>query len=160
MAQVTDVNGAPDDLSLRPWQTDDVEFLASLMEDAEVRRFLGGPVARDEALRRARRLTEDVPWGYFVVEATGDPVGTVTFDRKRGPWEVSFQLAHDSWGRGLMAEALVEAVAWFRAQQPGEQLIAVTQVRNTAARRTIERSGGVPESEFEQYGEQQVQYVL
>ena len=59
-----------------------------------------------------------------------------------------------------MTDALGQAVAWFRAQLPHERLIAVTQIRNTAARRTIERSGGVPESEFEQYGEQQVQYAL
>lgn len=38
--------------------------------------------------------------------------------------------------------------------------MAVTQVRNVAVRRTIERSGGLPELEFEQYAEQQVQYRL
>lgn len=150
----------PNGVSLRPWQTDDVPFLASLMEDAEVRRFVGGPVEREEALLRARRLTGDLPWGYFVVVVASDPVGTLTFDRKRGPWEVSFQLARHVWGRGVMADALGQAVAWLRAQQPDERPITVTQIQNTAARRTIERSGGVPESEFEQYGEQQVQYAL
>lgn len=160
LARVMAQSGDSYTVSLRPWKPDDVTFLSGLMEDAEVRRFVGGPVERDEALRRARRLTDNIPWGYFVVMMGSDPVGTLTFDRKRGPWEVSFQLARPAWGRGVMADALGQAIAWFRAETPDERLIAVTQTRNTAARRTIERSGGVPESEFEQYGEQQVQYAL
>jgi RimJ/RimL family protein N-acetyltransferase len=157
---VTSEHGETNAVSLRPWQALDVAFLASLMQDEEVRRFVGGPVEREEALRRARRLTDDVPWGYFIVVVGSDPVGTVTFDRKRGPWEVSFQLARPAWGRGIMTAALSQAIAWFRAERPHERLIAVTQIGNTAARIALERAGGVPESEFEQYGEQQVQYAL
>jgi RimJ/RimL family protein N-acetyltransferase len=59
-----------------------------------------------------------------------------------------------------MTRALHQAIEWFRANEPHEQLIAATQVRNESARRTIERSGGVREREFEQYGEQQMQYGL
>jgi ribosomal-protein-alanine N-acetyltransferase len=147
-------------VSLRPWVRDDREFLAQLFGDPEVRRFVGGPVEPEEASRRATQLTEDTPWGYFVVIEGCDPVGTVTFDRKRGPWEVSFQLCRSAWGRGVMTRALHQAVEWFRANEPHEHLIAVTQVRNESARRTIERSGGVRERAFQQYGDQQVQYTL
>ena len=150
--------GEPVAVSIRPWRRDDRELLVDLMVDAEVRRFVGGPVEPEDALRRATRLTEDTPWGYFVVVLGSDAVGTLTFDRKRGPWEVSFQLRRSAWGRGVMTGALRQAVEWFRVNEPHEQLIAVTQVRNEAARRTIERSGGLPERQFEQYGEQQVQY--
>ena len=36
--------------------------------------------------------------------------GTVSFDRKRRPWELSLQLRRDCWGLGLMTEAVQTAL--------------------------------------------------
>jgi ribosomal-protein-alanine N-acetyltransferase len=147
-------------VTLRDWGPDDAGFIAALLSDDDVRRLVGGSLEPSEAARRAASLASDVPWGWFLVLKDLAPVGTVTFDRKRGPWEVSFQLVRAAWGRGVMTDALAQAVRWFRSEQPDEPLIAVTQTVNAAARRTLERCGGVVEAEFEQYGAPQVQYRL
>jgi len=147
-------------VSLRPWAPGDRGFLVELMTDPEVRRYLGGAVDTDVAKERSERCTAPAPWGYFVIELDGVPVGTVTYDRKRGPWEVSFQLERGSWGRGVMSVALTHAVEWFRAIEPRTALIAVTQRENVAARTAIVRAGGRAESEFEHYGARQIQYVF
>ena len=94
-------HGEPNGVSLRPWQTDDVAFLASLMQDAEVRRFVGGPVEREEALRRARRLTDDLPWGYFVVVVGSDLVGTLGSITSAGRGKSRSSWLEPSGGEGL-----------------------------------------------------------
>lgn len=149
-----------DDVSLRPWRPDDRDLLVSLLVDPDVRRFVGGALEPSEARRRAVALLADVPAGYFVVIHGTSAVGTLTFDRKRGPWEVSFQLSRAAWGNGIMPIALRRAISWFRTERPQERLIAVTQRENLAARRTIESAAGVQEREFEQYGAHQIQYRL
>jgi RimJ/RimL family protein N-acetyltransferase len=147
-------------VALRPWAPTDRDLLVGLMVDPEGRRYLGGPVDRDVAEQRVSARTGSASYGSFVVELDGTPVGTVTFDRKRGPWEVSFQLAAVGRGRGAMSCALRQAVRWFRAAEPEEPLIAVTQESNWPARRTIERVGGRATAVLEQYGQRQVEYLL
>lgn len=159
-APSTATNVPRGEVRLRAWRTDDVALLASLMTDPDVRRFVGGPLDPAQAAERAAAIASSAPWGYFVIEEDGRPVGTLTFDRKRGPWEVSFQLQRSAWGRGVMTAALELGVVWFREQEPEEPLIAVTQEANIAARRTITRCGGTAVERFEQYGLAQIRYDL
>lgn len=84
----------------------------------------------------------------------------MSFARKRGPWEVSYSLRRDCWGKGLMTEALRAAVAWFFAATAGEPVIAVTQAANERSRRLLERVGAHLDSEFEQYDTLQLQYAF
>ncbi len=143
---------------LRLVQPGDETALVGLMTDPEVRRYIGGPREPEEA--RASIHLDDIWWGSFVVAQVSDDevVGTLSFARKRGPWEVSFQLRADLWGQGLMSEAMMLALTWFFASQDESVCIAVTQDANTRTRRLLERSGGVLTAEFEQYGLPQLQY--
>ncbi len=95
---------------LRLVQPGDETALVGLMTDPEVRRYIGGPREPEEA--RASIYLDDIWWGSFVVAQVSDDevVGTLSFARKRGPWEVSFQLRADLWGQGLMSEALMLAL--------------------------------------------------
>lgn len=146
---------------LRTWGPPDRPALISLMTDPQVREYLGGPIPLDTAEQRITDRLADVPWCYFVIIDNDDTVvGTLTFDRKTGPWEVSFQLAPRAWGRGLMTQALIEAIDQFRVRHPGEVLIAVTQQANRRARNTLERVGGILDGAFEYKGELQVRYVI
>lgn len=145
-------------LRLREHASGDREAIVSLLTDEEVRRYVGGP--RTEADARSRPL--DKAWGHFAVAdgTSNQLVGTVSFDQKRGPWEISFQLRRSEWGKGLMSEAVRASREWFFNFNDADVFIAVTQVANERTRRLLERVGGQRVKELEQYGVQQVEYVF
>lgn len=45
--------------------------------------------------------------------ATDEVIVSGDICRKRGPWEISFQLRQASWGQGLATEALISVIEWF-----------------------------------------------
>lgn len=96
---------------LRQHELQGREDLVGLFTDEHVRRYVGCPMTEAEA--RSRVL--DTAWGHFaVVGVIGNAMlDTLSFDQKRGPWEVSFQLRLSEWGKGLMCEALGAARDWF-----------------------------------------------
>lgn len=95
----------------------------------------------------------------MIVElATGVVVGSGDISRKRGPWEISYQLRPASWGRGLASEAISALVDWFFANTDEDLLIAVTQDANARSARLLERNGATLATRFEQYGALQRQY--
>lgn len=114
-----------------------------LFTDESVRRYIGGAKTETDARSLASPL--DGAWGHFVVaDVTSDRMlGTLHFDQKRGPWEVSFQLCRSEWGKGLMREALTAAHDWFFSVNDANQFIAVTQVANERTQRLLERVGAV-----------------
>ncbi|WP_433531261.1 GNAT family N-acetyltransferase [Micromonospora sp. CA-263727] len=108
-------------VSLRRPGPDDLAGLVALLTDGEVRRYLGGPVERRTAERRAVRLVSEPAWGQFVIvdRVTDELVGSDDLSRKRGPWEISYQLSYQlrpsSWGMGLASETLSAVLDWYFA---------------------------------------------
>jgi len=149
-------------LRLRPWRADDEAAIAALKADPQVRMFLGGPVPPEKALATTQSQIANQTWGHFVLADLVDDVafGTVTLDRKRGPWELSFQLSPERWGQGLMSDAVGLASAWFFMKTDDESLIAVTQVANLRTRALLERVGATQSHTFEEHGVTQVEYRL
>lgn len=149
-------------LRLRPWCVGDEHAIVALKTDPQVRLFLGGSVPPAKAIATTRSQIADQNWGHFVLADLAQDVafGTVSFDRKRGPWELSFQLRPDRWGQGLMSEAVIAAADWFFANMDDETLIAVTQVANLRTRALLERVGATRSDTFEEHGVAQVQYRL
>lgn len=150
-------------LRLRPWADCDEAAIVALKTDPEVRKYLGGPQSREKALAGTREQIAAQHWGHFVVttQPSGEAVGTVSFDRKRGPWEVSLQLRRDYWGRGLMTEALSKAILWFFDVTPDvNELIAVTQSDNRRTRALIVRCGASYNKTFSEHGVEQTQYLF
>ena len=89
----------------------------ALLTDPEVREYVGRamPLEKAQAIVRGRGV--DSTWGHFVLADLNSNalLGTLSFDQKRGPWEVSFQLRRDMWGQGLMSEATAAASTCSRA---------------------------------------------
>ena len=144
---------------LRPVRASDVDFLVELRTNAEVRTFLGGPVASDEAHRRA--LSEIGKPAAFLVEsrAEGIPLGLVDIsDHEHGGPEISYAFVPGVWGQGLGSEAVGAVVAWFRSRHPDVALLAVTQTANLRSRRLLEGLGARPMSERTEFGEPQTEY--
>jgi RimJ/RimL family protein N-acetyltransferase len=145
---------------LRRPAPDDLAALVGLLTDGEVRRFLGGALDRQTARERVVRLVADPSWGQFVIvdRAMGELVGSGDLSRKRGPWEISYQLRPASWGMGLASETISALVDWFFATMDEDVLIAVTQDANDRSTRLLERNGATVQHRFEQYGALQRQY--
>jgi RimJ/RimL family protein N-acetyltransferase len=71
-------------ISLRRAVADDVEFLVELISHEETRPFLGNRAAdtHPAALADVERSQRDPDaYGWFVIEADGEPVGCVAFER-------------------------------------------------------------------------------
>ncbi|BCY11028.1 GNAT family N-acetyltransferase [Actinoplanes sp. L3-i22] len=80
----------------------DEPALIEMATDARVRRYLGGPADPDTAAASARQKVTGQPGQFVIVErATGDVAGSGSLARKRGPWEISYQLRDGFTCRGL-----------------------------------------------------------
>ncbi|GAA3393309.1 GNAT family N-acetyltransferase [Cryptosporangium minutisporangium] len=139
----------------------DEDALVRLFISPEVRRYLGGGLEVGVARKRAERMTA-VPSGDFVIVSAmdGAVLGSGDVRRKRGPWEFSYQLLPQFWGRGLASDAVRAVVVAFHAVKPDDVLIAVTQDGNHRSRALLEGLGAVPDGTFEEYGAAQRRYVL
>jgi ribosomal-protein-alanine N-acetyltransferase len=138
----------------------DEAAIVHLLTDGEVRHFLGGALDLRTARARAVRIVSELAWGQFVIAdlATDVVVGSGDISRKRGPWEISYQLRPASWGTGLASEAINALVDWFFANTDEDILIAVTQDANDRSTRLLERNGATLTKRFEEYGALQRQY--
>jgi ribosomal-protein-alanine N-acetyltransferase len=128
--------------------------------DARVRAYVGGPVDRSVAVANAAETVTNPAWGQFVITdlSTGVVIGSGDLARKRGPWEVSYQLRHAYWGQGLGSEAVTLICAWFFEHTDDDLLIAVTQQANVRSRRLLTRIGAVHAGSFEAYGRMQERF--
>jgi ribosomal-protein-alanine N-acetyltransferase len=145
---------------LRAPQAGDEAALVEMATDARVRAYVGGPVHRSIAIANATEKVNNPAWGQFVITdlTTGVVIGSGDLARKRGPWEVSYQLRHAYWGNGLGSEAVTLICAWFFAHTDDDLLIAVTQQANVRSRRLLTRVGAVAAGSFEAYGRIQERY--
>ena len=86
----------------------------------------------------------------IVEKKTAVLIGTLSFARKRGPWELSLQIRRDRWGQGLAREAAQAALEWFWKQRPDvERVIAISQTENTRCIRLLQSIGTRLEREYE-----------
>jgi len=128
-------------LWLRPTRPGDEEWIIQLFTDPEVRKYLGGAMSK-VAARASVQLTGEL-WGHFAIldRESNRAIGSLSFARKRGPWEISYQLRRDCWGRGLAAEAIEVALRWFFSSTDEEDVNVVTQSANKRSCRLLERLG-------------------
>ncbi|WP_433294397.1 GNAT family N-acetyltransferase [Actinoplanes sp. CA-030573] len=140
--------------------TGDERALVDMATDPRVRRYLGGPKDQATAEADATAKVSEARWGQFVIvdRTAGVVAGSGSVARKRGPWEISYQLRHAFWGRGLAGEAVALVRDWFFAATGEDLLIATTQQANLASQRLLERLGAVPTGGFEQYGLPQLRF--
>jgi ribosomal-protein-alanine N-acetyltransferase len=79
---------------------------------------------------------------YVLVDGENRVCGALDLRHASGyRLEFGYVLARSWWGRGLMTEALTEAVAWALAQPPIFRIGSVCDVDNIASARVMEKSG-------------------
>jgi RimJ/RimL family protein N-acetyltransferase len=115
-------------------------------QDAEVTRFLTWrphrSVAETEAYVTAcSRATRERTYA-IVGRAAGDVLGAFALRQEVGHRvEFGYVLARRAWGRGLMTEALAEAVAWALGQPEIWRIGGVCDVENIGSARVMEKAG-------------------
>lgn len=138
-------------LRLRAWRGEDAAPFLAMGRDAEVMRFIGPPLTRDDAeemIARQNRVLATFGRCFFAVERRGDgaflgfcgvkpgPAGTPIADTP----EIGWRLARSAWGLGYAREAAHAALAaeWRRGTP---EVFAVTVPANGRSWGLMERLG-------------------
>jgi RimJ/RimL family protein N-acetyltransferase len=135
-------------LLLRGWRETDLDAYAAMMADAQVMRFLGGPMARADAWRGMASLIGH--WllrghGVWAVERKSDGalVGRIGVQRPEG-WpatEVAWILGRPYWGQGYATEAARASLDWGFANLAVPKLVSLIDSENLASRAVAKRLG-------------------
>lgn len=150
-----------DRLVLRPPTLEDVGVVGELAGDAEVMRFIGGPVPTDEFVAQWIHGWDADRIGPFLVERRGDGrlvgrVGIFAWDTRTwslttraeaGPFaqsELGWALVRAEWGKGYASEAAQAARDWAAAECGIDDLVSVIAPANVASERVARRLGGSP----------------
>ena len=142
---------ATERLILRAWRNEDAAPFHAMGQDAEVMRYIGAPLSRDDAedmVERQNRILDAFGRCFWAVERRGDgaflgfcgvkpgPEGTPIADTP----EIGWRLARAAWGLGYAREAASAALtAEWRHGTP--EVFAVTVPANGRSWGLMERLG-------------------
>jgi len=141
-------------LVLRHVRPSDIHYFAETHADPEVMRFVGGPVSREDAWRRA--MTGAGFWGVLGIglwaveqQSDGETVGHVGFfDFQRdmqpsiaGEPEMGWIFSPKAQGRGYASEAGSAALEWFDTAVGPLSVPAIIDLENAPSMRLAERLG-------------------
>ncbi len=140
-------------LTLRPWRESDLDDLYEYARVEGVGRMAGWSAHRDiEESRRILHMFMDEK-KTFVLEYQGKAIGSLgieTYEERRYPEldlaekrgrEIGYVLSKDYWGRGLMTEAVKEAIRWLFDDVVLDFITVGHFTRNDRSRRVIEKCG-------------------
>ena len=138
-----------DRLTLRAFQAADLDALATMQANPEVRRFLGGNLlTRAEAWSlMERNLGQWALRGYgmFAVDVEGHCAGWagVLHPLEWPEPELAYSLDQPFWGRGIATEAARAAREWAFARLDVERLASFIMADNVRSARVAEKLGAV-----------------
>jgi RimJ/RimL family protein N-acetyltransferase len=142
-------------LILRRKQDEDILFLVKMLNDDEVREFLGGYPPRDErsciGMIRHRRETE---WTVTLKE-TGEYLGEVNIPKIVDGYlgEVDYLFLREHWGKGFAYEAVTAMIEYAVETLNIKRFYAKIDNRHIKSKKLIEKLGFtllavLPESDF------------
>ena len=145
--------------------SEDAPLIATLMTDAVVRRYLGGPASASRVEVRTADLisgTRRRSWVVRLTDRSGQGVGLVEIDRHHDGLddELSYEFLPSVWGQGVASEAVAAVVGHAFSHLGYQRLIAETQAGNLPSRRLLEKLGMVRERDVLRFGEAQVIYAI
>ena len=137
-------------LRLRPFRLDDLDALAAMYADPEVRQHIGTgePVGRDIVWRNLALFLGHWPLhghGMWALERRSDGrlIGRAGYFSPEG-WpgiELGWLLARDAWGQGYAFEAAKAALAFGRAELGLGTVISLIRAENTRSIALAQRLG-------------------
>jgi RimJ/RimL family protein N-acetyltransferase len=143
-------------LFVRRFTPDDLDFMAGLLGDPEVARFLGG--VKDRAAAETTLRTRGL--GYYdqhpglgmwatVERATGRTVGFHVLNHIHGEpdIQVGYALHRDAWGQGYATEMAVRLLRYGFEDLGLPQIVAITNLDHVVSQRVLEKAGLVRRGE-------------
>ncbi len=148
-----------DRLVLRAFRATDLDALAAMQANVEVRRFLSGGslLSREETWTLMERVLGQWSlrgYGLFAVEVDGRCAGWAGI-LKPLDWpepELAYSLDQPFWGRGVASEAARAARDWAFATHGFARLASFIRPGNARSIRVAEKLGAVREGMLELHG--------
>jgi RimJ/RimL family protein N-acetyltransferase len=138
-------------LILRDWRESDLTPWAAMNADAEVRRYLGGPLTFGQAEAWALNYQDDLDrygFGFWAVEVreTSEFIGftglaTTDEETPVSGMEIAWRLARPAWGQGYATEAGQAALDYGFGVLRLPEVLAVTMARNLRSQAVMQRLG-------------------
>jgi RimJ/RimL family protein N-acetyltransferase len=131
------------------WEPGDVALALGLWGDADVTRFIGGPLSGDAVERRLQAeiaMLRDYGVQYWPIflAAGGTHAGCAGLRPYRPEdrvYELGFHLRRAFWGQGFATEAAEAVVAYAFATVGAQALFAGHHPDNAVSRRVLEKIG-------------------
>ncbi|MBJ6121156.1 GNAT family N-acetyltransferase [Sphingomonas mollis] len=145
-------------LTLRPWQTDDLDPLADLCADPEVMRHLDGVRSRASVadwMATQNDIQAERGHCFWAMERRDDRrlLGFcgLRLGGAKGELEIGWRLRRSVWGRGYAREAAEASLAWGWANTRCDRIEGWTVRANTASWGLMIRLGMVrrPDLDFD-----------
>ena len=142
---------------LRAWQLSDLDSLVEHANNINISRYMTDgfihPYTREAGERFIEFATKDDPIHIFAIEVEGKAVGGIGIhpqgDVMRKNAELGYWLSEKYWGRGIMTEAIKEAVKFAFFTYDINRIYARPFGNNPASARVLEKAGFHFETRFE-----------
>lgn len=136
-----------DDVTLRPLEVEDAEFLQEMITHPEVRPYLGRapePVSLEEEKEYIRNETDKENYVHFLIEYRGERAGDISLgglekDFRRS--SVGYSVHPDFQGQGIGTKALKLVVKYAFETLNRHKIRGAYLEGNEASRRVMEKAG-------------------
>lgn len=135
--------------TLRTWQTEDASSLAQELNNKKIwdncRDVLPYPYRREDAEAIIDVIKKKEGIHDFCIEVNGKAVGNIGFmpgaDVERFNAEVGYVIGEEYWNKGIMTDALQEAVRYYFAHTDIVRVFAFVFEHNLPSMRVLEKAG-------------------
>lgn len=135
------------DVTLRPVEVDDAEFLRDLVLHPEVRKSIGRPpkpVNLQEQKEWVRKVSKDSEEAHFLIEHRGEKAGTTSIngldnDYRKGEFGISIHPEHQGMGVGTKAVKMIVRYAFETLNM--HKIRGAYLEGNEASKRVMEKAG-------------------
>ena len=141
----------------------EIPAAASLFTNEGVRKYLGGPMSEEMAVKRLENWIGDCSRIYFSIRLASDDsfigMTSITPHHDGIYTEVSYQLLPYYWGHGYAREILKATLNYCKNILRLTAVVSETQTKNERSRRLLENSGYKLKAKLMRFNEEQCLYI-
>lgn len=140
----------------------DYNLVLKLLQNEDVRKFLGGVPSTDYIKKSFKKMIESQNEFYFVVCNNDDKIGVISIDKYHDGinYEISYQFLPEYWGNGFAFASILLVFEYIKIHTPINVIYAETQDKNLRSKSLLKKLGMVEIEKIERYNEQQVIYIF
>ena len=134
---------------LRQWQESDASALAKYLNNKKIwdncRDSLPYPYTEKDAASFIQYIKSQDVQSNYCIEINAEAAGNISFDRgtdvERFNAEIGYWIAEPYWNKGMMTQALRQAVSDYFSQTDVVRIFAKVYAGNFASMRALEKAG-------------------